>query len=143
MNRDNATKHACRFFLSEFPDDKTGAELIDMIRNNDEAIVVWEPFERYDAEWLIEQIEGHAIDLPTPLSMFEWIEHGYRQGYCGPDVCETHDGVPMSEAEHEEFSEGGDPCIAILRLYNDPGHKAAIEADHSPSQWRASNSGLS
>ena len=47
----------------------------------------------------------------------------------------------MSEAEAEEFDEG-DPCVHVIRLYDSPETKAAVEADHPPSRWRASNRGL-
>lgn len=72
----------------------------------------------------------------------EWLRYGYNKGWCGPDVCETHDGLPMSELESIAFFEGDDPCIHIIRLYEDLTVKAAVEADHSPSRWRASNLGL-
>lgn len=55
--------------------------------------------------------------------------------WCGPAVCETHDGLPISEAELDEFEES-DPCIHILRLYEDADHAKAIEDFHTPSQWR-------
>jgi hypothetical protein len=74
-------------------------------------------------------------------SFDEWLRYGYNKGWCGPDVCETHDGVPMSEAEALEFEES-DPCIPIIRLYDSVETKRAVEEAHSPSQWRASNQGL-
>lgn len=77
------------------------------------------------------------------MTFDDWIEQGYAQGWVGPPVCETHDGTPMSEEELLEFQEGGDPCIHILRLYEDKSSKEQIENDHGPSVWRASNQGLS
>jgi hypothetical protein len=71
-----------------------------------------------------------------------WLSHGYVMGWCGPAVCDTHDGVPMSETELAEFDDGGDPCLHILRLYEDKEHKKTIEESHSPSIWRAINNGL-
>jgi hypothetical protein len=47
----------------------------------------------------------------------------------------------MSEEEYEEYDRGDDPCIHILRLYDSPEIKADVEANHSPSVWRATNSG--
>jgi hypothetical protein len=66
----------------------------------------------------------------------EWINQGIAQQWCGPPVCYTHDGTPTSEAEEEQFDEGFDLCIHIVRLYVDAETKAAVEANHSPSQWR-------
>jgi hypothetical protein len=63
-------------------------------------------------------------------------------GWCGPAVCSTHDGLPTSEPEDAEFEDGGDPCIHVIRLYEDSTHKEAVEANHSPSTWRATNRGI-
>ena len=35
-----------------------------------------------------------------------------------------------------------DPCIHIIRLYEDDIHKKAVEANHEPSTWRATNRGI-
>jgi hypothetical protein len=74
------------------------------------------------------------------MTFDQWLKLGYDMGWAGPDVCETHDGTPISEAEDAEF-EDGDPCIHVIRLYESPEHKAEIEANHSPSVWRATNKG--
>jgi hypothetical protein len=65
----------------------------------------------------------------------DWISYGMEQGWAGPAVCATHDGVPSSEAEELEW-EDGDPCQHIVRLYEDLDVKAAVEANHAPSVWR-------
>ncbi len=78
--------------------------------------------------------------MSADMTLEQWLKLGYDLGFCGPDVCETHDGLPMSEAEAEEFEES-DPCIHIIRLYVDGEHKAAVEEAHSPSVWRATNKG--
>jgi hypothetical protein len=70
-----------------------------------------------------------------------WLKQGYDAGWIGAPVCWTHDGIPTTVAEDEEF-EFSDPCIHILRLYDDPAVKAGVEANHAPSVWRASNRGL-
>lgn len=74
--------------------------------------------------------------IPGNVSFDEWIAYGMTKGWCGPPVCETHDGTPTSDAEIAEFEEGHDPCIHIVRLYEDAEAKKAIEESHSPSQWR-------
>jgi len=71
----------------------------------------------------------------------EWIKYGVEQGWCGPPVCYTHDGLPTSPEEDEEFEEH-DPCLHIVRLYEDSEHKLAVEDNHSPSVWRATNAGI-
>lgn len=69
-----------------------------------------------------------------------WLQDGITNGWVGPAVCYTHDGLPTSEAEDTEFEES-DPCIHILRLYDGPEIKLEVEANHAPSIWRATNSG--
>ena len=71
----------------------------------------------------------------------EWLQEGISLGFCGPTICNTHDGLPTSEQEDVEFEES-DPCIHILRLYEDKETKVAVEENHSPSVWRASNAGF-
>lgn len=61
-----------------------------------------------------------------------WHKHGYDMGWCGPQVCLTHDGAPMTNKESEE----DEPCIHIIRLYEDHEIKKAVEEDHAPSKWR-------
>jgi len=84
--------------------------------------------------------EGFMSDsekLPT-IEFGEWLRLGMDNGFIGPPVCVTHDGLPSSADEDQEC-EIGDPCLHALRLYTDDEHKAAIEANHAPSVWRASN----
>ena len=33
------------------------------------------------------------------LDYDEWMTYGIKKGWCGPPVCYTHDGLPMSEQE--------------------------------------------
>jgi len=72
------------------------------------------------------------------ITFDEWITYGIEKGWCGPPVCYTHDGLPMSEQEYAEFDEGQDPCTHIVRMYEDIDMKKEVEDNHSPSQWRNS-----
>lgn len=65
----------------------------------------------------------------------QWLRIGIEQGWCGPAVCYTHDGLPLSFKEEEELWEQ-DPCIHIIRLYEDLDDKKEVEENHSPSIWR-------
>lgn len=95
--------------------------------------------------------ESPAPTLPDPevslklllgrLDFATWAELGIRKGWCGPPVCEPHDGLPTTEAEDNDMMDGGDPCIHIIRLYPDDYTKAGVEANHAPTVWRASNAG--
>jgi hypothetical protein len=66
----------------------------------------------------------------------EWIEIGLKNKFCGPAICETHDGLPMTLEEEDEFFQGFDPCIHIVRLYESSEIATLVEENHSPSNWR-------
>lgn len=72
----------------------------------------------------------------------EWLRIGYEKGWCGAPVCYIHDGLPTSAVEDEEWYSDAEPCMHIIRLYQDEEQKRGVEENHSPSQWRASNRGL-
>ena len=69
------------------------------------------------------------------MTFQEWIAIGIKNDWCGPAICYTHDGLPMSINEEEEMY-SSDPCLHVIRLYEDIEHKNSIESNHSPSQWR-------
>lgn len=46
-----------------------------------------------------------------------WLSIGQERGWVSDGVCETHEGVPMSDGEVEEFDEGHDPCIPVIRVW--------------------------
>lgn len=71
----------------------------------------------------------------------EWLRIGIENNWAGPAVCFTHDGLPTTQAEDEEF-DNGDPCIHVIRLYDDEKQKREVEENHSPSVWRATNRGI-
>lgn len=75
------------------------------------------------------------------LDFEEWLKLGFDNGWVGPPVCSTHDGIPSGLEEDDEFEDGDEPCIHILRLYADTDEKIAVESNHAPSVWRATNRG--
>lgn len=62
------------------------------------------------------------------MEFSDWLQIGRDNHWVSKAVCETHDGVPMSQAEWNEFEES-DPCIHILRLYESKEHKEEIEGN--------------
>lgn len=44
-------------YLSDFPQDKTPEEIIELIKEDDDDIIFWFPFEGFDPEWVAEHIE--------------------------------------------------------------------------------------
>ena len=75
------------------------------------------------------------------MTFDEWLKVGFDAGFCGPSICITHDGLPTTADEDNELAEF-DPCVHIIRLYEDVDTKTAVEENHAPSMWRASNAGL-
>jgi hypothetical protein len=73
----------------------------------------------------------------TTMTFDEWVTYGMQHSWCGPPVCETHDGTPMSLKEEEDlYDNGDDVCIHIMRLYAEPEQRLMVEDNHTPSQWR-------
>ena len=50
------------------------------------------------------------------MTFDEWLAYGVANGFCTPQFCWTHDGMPMSESEQDEWEDGGDPCAHGVRL---------------------------
>lgn len=48
--------------------------------------------------------------------IFEWLQHGQRQGWISKQFCMTHDGPPTTSDEDDEWESGGDPCCFCVRL---------------------------
>lgn len=69
------------------------------------------------------------------ISFAMWIEIGMKKNFISPPICYTHDGLPTTADEDQEF-DSGDPCIHILRLYESEQHKLLVEENHSPAVWR-------
>lgn len=65
-----------------------------------------------------------------------WLKAGMDNGWISPPVCYTHDGIPMSITEDAEFTDGSDPCIHIIRCYEDRQQKEQIEANSFQTVWR-------
>jgi hypothetical protein len=57
------------------------------------------------------------------------LQYGIDNGYCSNVVCFTHDSVPMTVEEEDEFGEGGDPCVAVVRPYHDEIERRAVERE--------------
>lgn len=70
------------------------------------------------------------------LTQHEWLTIGVTNGWCSPPVCITHDGYPTTLEEDEEFNEGHDPCIHIIRPYSSTEELQAVEQNFSPACWR-------
>jgi hypothetical protein len=81
------------------------------------------------------------MEFIESMDFEKWLSIGIENGWAGPAVCYTHDGLPTSAEEDNQFEEE-DPCIHIIRLYDDVEQKHEVEQNHSPSVWRATNRGI-
>jgi hypothetical protein len=77
-----------------------------------------------------------VIPLMRGVTQEDWIRFGIEQGFCGPPVCATHDGLPTTAEEDEAWLEDEDICQHVIRPYASQVEKDAIEENHSPSVWR-------
>lgn len=77
------------------------------------------------------------MTTPSDSGFYEWMKEGISKKYCGPPICYTHDGLPMTEQEENDWSFGDDPCINIIRLYESVEQADEIIERDSPTQWRA------
>jgi hypothetical protein len=71
----------------------------------------------------------------------EWIMYGWKHGYCSAPHCATHDGLFMTLTEEELFDDGSDPCVHMVRLYEDGIELEEVESNNAAAHWRASNRG--
>lgn len=70
------------------------------------------------------------------MTFDQWLQTGIDNKWIGPPVCSTHDGIPMSEQEENEWEQGNDPCHHILRLYEDENTADQINHNFTPYKWR-------
>lgn len=77
------------------------------------------------------------MGTPSDEGFYEWMQEGIAKKYCGPPICYTHDGLPMTEEEENHWSFGDDPCITIIRIYESHEEADEIIAKDFPTQWRA------
>ena len=61
----------------------------------------------------------------------EWILYGIEHGYCEDVSCYTHNGFTLTEEENNEFDEGGDPCVPVVRVW--------VEADQQEQRATGTN----
>lgn len=59
------------------------------------------------------------------MNFDEWLQYGIDNGFCSEQVCETHEGVPLTETEADLMENGTDVCLHVVRL----GDEERWEAD--------------
>lgn len=53
------------------------------------------------------------------MDIHEWLEYGRAHDFCTELVCETHEGLPMTNAEAEEYLDTFDICFFAVRVWTD------------------------
>ena len=69
-------------------------------------------------KWYGKAMANFIDDPERNADLAEWLEYGKKQGWIIPQVvCNTHDGTPMTPTEQNQFEEGEDPCIHVIRIF--------------------------
>lgn len=63
------------------------------------------------------------------MTFKEWLQQGIDQGWVSAINCVTHNWVPLTKEEDEEFTEGFDPCVAGIRIWDASGFDMADDLD--------------
>lgn len=58
-------------YLSEYPEDKTAEEILELIEKEDDSIMLWEPFEYSSGEWIAGQVWSMKEYMISELS---WVQ---------------------------------------------------------------------
>ncbi len=52
------------------------------------------------------------------MDVYEWVKYGVDKGFCTEIHCSTHDGVAMTDEEMDNWGEGEDNCIPVIRMWD-------------------------
>jgi hypothetical protein len=53
----------------------------------------------------------------TDDEFYEWFNVGIDHGWISEPVCATHEGLPSTASEAQEWEDGFDPCQAAVRVW--------------------------
>jgi hypothetical protein len=53
------------------------------------------------------------------MDIHEWIDYGIKRGWCTPVYCDTHDSMELTDLEAQQWDDGEDPCIPVIRIWED------------------------
>lgn len=66
----------------------------------------------------------------------EWVRIGVEHQWAIPEVCYTHDGLPMTVEEQALYDVGYDPCVHIIRVCEPHQHRAIYRSLQDEFKWR-------
>lgn len=58
------------------------------------------------------------------MDLHDWLEYGRAEGFITHVYCDTHDGVPMTREEMDNWDLGDDPCHHSVRII---GHDDSLK----------------
>jgi hypothetical protein len=61
--KQQAVYDACMYFVSDFPDEFKGWQIVDAIRNKSDCVVIWEAVEHIHEDEIISMIDSLAIQF--------------------------------------------------------------------------------
>lgn len=67
------------------------------------------------------------------LDQETWLAYGIQHRYITPVFCATHDSLPLTALEWDQFDDGDDPCLAVVRIIDDE-RRVALEVGN-PEMW--------
>ena len=67
------------------------------------------------------------------MDFAEWLTVGIDNGWATKPICATHEGVPTTEAEDNQWEEGEDPCAHVIRLVDSPEMLEDIAKNYPPN----------
>jgi hypothetical protein len=53
----------------------------------------------------------------SEMTFHEWLALGVSKGWVSDQQCGTHEGIPSTTEEEQEWEDGGDPCQVVLRVW--------------------------
>jgi hypothetical protein len=57
--------------------------------------------------------------MPEGMTFDDWLAIGIEVGWVTQIVCQTHDGTEMTPAEEQDWEDGYDPCIPVMRVWGE------------------------
>ena len=64
------------------------------------------------------------------MTLPEWLEYGRKRDWISPAFCDVHDVLPLSNIERDLLESGSDPCVTVVRIYENRDQKIEVEKDN-------------
>ena len=61
------------------------------------------------------------------MNLLEWLRYGIEHGFCSDVVCATHDGLPLTQEEEDQWEDGIDACVFGVRVNEGDSHAELLQ----------------